>query len=91
MKTEDTEDGESYIKQDRSFNNNNNTNNTRYFYRAPYVPTEGYRGTGEWWRIGQTVWWQLLNKNVLRCLLKLCSESHKMTSVGRLFQMTGAA
>ena len=33
-----------------------------------------------------------LNKNVLRCLLKLCSESHNMSaSVGRLFQMTGAA
>ena len=38
----------------------------------------------------QRRWCGIGHKNVLRCLLKLCSESHEMTSVGRLFQMTGA-
>ena len=58
------------------------------------MPTEGCRGAGEV-SVRRSVTLtaikqECLKKNVLRCLLKLCSESH-MTSVGRLFQMTGAA
>jgi len=31
----------------RYVNNNNNNNNNMHIYRAPYMPTEGYRGAGE--------------------------------------------
>jgi len=59
-------------------------NNNKQIYKAPCMPTEGCRGAGEVSvRCPDNVWWQQLNKNVLRCLLKLCSESHNTTSVGR--------
>ena len=28
-------------------NNNNNNNNNKHIYKAPCMPTEGHRGTGE--------------------------------------------
>jgi len=36
-----------------------------------------------WWSIGQTVWWQLLNMNVLRCLSKWQARRHSHSKIGR--------